>query len=229
MIISISGRIGSGKDLTGQIIQYLYYVYSDIHKDNKLSFEAFVKIDRVNNLLINGVVPKIKKWADSIKDMTCIAIGCTREQLEDIDFKNTGIKDLNNITPRTILQSLGTEWGRNMLHNDIWVNALMSKHKCTSCDMLVPFEDGIAHVEWDTCVMPNWIITDTRFPNEAKAVTDKGGINIRLTRNSNNPATHESETSLDNYSFDYVINNDNGDIPELIERIREILLIEKII
>lgn len=232
MILSFSGRIGSGKDECGKIVQYLFYLNSDIHKDNKLSYEAFIKTDRVNNLLINNEVPKIVKWADSLKDMTCIAIGCTREQLEDIDFKNTGIKDLNNITPRTILQSLGTEWGRDMIHNEIWVNALMSKYKCISCDMKLPFEDGIAHVEWDTCVMPNWIITDTRFPNEAKAVTDKGGINIRLTRNINdndNALLHSSETSIDNYKFDYIVDNKDGNIENLIRDIKVILIKEGII
>jgi hypothetical protein len=39
---------------------------------------------------------------------------------------------------------------------------------------------------------------------------------------------HPSETSLDYYSFDWVIDN-NGTIEELIERVKEILLIEKII
>jgi len=78
---------------------------------------------------------------------------------------------------------------------------------------------------------PNWIITDVRFPNEAKAITDRNGINIRLQRGGDydiDNNVHESETALDLYKFDYVINN-NGTIEELIEQIKEILLIEKII
>jgi penicillin V acylase-like amidase (Ntn superfamily) len=107
---------------------------------------------------------------------------------------------------------------------------------------------------------PNWIITDTRFPNELKTVKDKGGITIRVNRSpvgsnewityckflTDNPnkkglvemATienfykwskeHESETSLDSAIFDYVIDN-NGTIEELIEKVRIILVQEKII
>ena len=94
--------------------------------------------------------------------------------------------------------------------------------------------------------LPNWIITDTRFPNEADAVKSRGGINIRIERddyifdgagkriiptkeyvNTSNKQ-HESETALDNYTFDYVIDN-NGTIEDLIIKVKEILIKENII
>lgn len=87
---------------------------------------------------------------------------------------------------------------------------------------------------------PSWCITDVRFPNEAKAIKDRGGLLIRVNRLNSTPQdghifvpnkdrTHPSETSLDNYEeFDYVIKNE-GTIEELIEKVREILIKEKII
>lgn len=95
---------------------------------------------------------------------------------------------------------------------------------------------------------PNWIITDMRFPNELKAVKDREGITIRVNRTySNTPVLigdecdgctaqmfedarpkHESETALDNATFDYVIEN-NGTIKELVEKVREILIKEKLL
>ena len=39
---------------------------------------------------------------------------------------------------------------------------------------------------------------------------------------------HPSETALDNHPFDYTIDN-NGTIEELIEKVREILIKEKLI
>jgi hypothetical protein len=106
---------------------------------------------------------------------------------------------------------------------------------------------------------PNWIITDMRFPNELKAVKDREGITIRVNRtfdirvqhsgNSDdytivkfdptNPAhvdlmhgeyviKHASETALDNATFDYTIEN-NGTIKELVEKVREILIKEKML
>lgn len=77
---------------------------------------------------------------------------------------------------------------------------------------------------------PNWIITDLRFENELKAVEDKGGITIRVNRPQliSKDFEHESETSLDSAIFDYVIQNDNT-LEDLIQKVREILILEKII
>ena len=60
MIIGVSGHMNSGKDLVGLIIQHL--------TDSNW---------------------KIKKFADKLKDIVCLLIGCTREQLEDRKFKET--------------------------------------------------------------------------------------------------------------------------------------------
>ena len=77
--------------------------------------------------------------------------------------------------------------------------------------------------------VPNWIITDMRFLNEMEAVKKRGGITIRVNRNlEESKDQHESETELDNAEFDYVIDN-NGTIEELIEKVREILIKEKLL
>lgn len=75
---------------------------------------------------------------------------------------------------------------------------------------------------------PNWIITDMRFPNELKAVKDKGGISIRVERPGLLESNHLSETSLDSATFDFVINNDK-DIEHLINEVRKILEKENLI
>lgn len=93
MIIGISGKIGSGKDTLGTIIQYLFYLKSDIDKDDKLSYESFIKIDKTNNLQFNNIIPKIKKFADPLKDIICLLTGCTRDELENEDFKNSKLSN----------------------------------------------------------------------------------------------------------------------------------------
>ena len=77
----------------------------------------------------------------------------------------------------------------------------------------------------------NWIITDVRFPNEAQAIKDRGGIVIRVNRldvdkfTTNFPQTlHPSETALDDYKFDHVIDN-NGSLEELIGKIKQLKLV----
>lgn len=55
---------------------------------------------------------------------------------------------------------------------------------------------------------PNWIITDTRFINEAIAIKNAGGIVIRIDRPGVKPINnHSSEIELDNWNFDYKIAN----------------------
>lgn len=261
MIISISGKIGSGKDLVGNIIQY--YVESAQNLSIHYTFNDFTDRPKLGENLSGW---KIVKFADKLKDIVCLLIGCTREQLEDRDFKEKELgeewwyckytildsnkkkgkpfvnpmtgSDIYSIgtkkfydyllkkgeteiynatlckhTPRTLLQTLGTQYSRQIVHPNIWVNATMSDY------VVSQFVDG-------TIKEPNWIITDCRFPNEANAVKERGGINIRVNRPSTvEVSTHESETALDSYDFDYVIEN-TGTIEDLVVKVEEILLKE---
>lgn len=139
------------------------------------------------------------------------------------------------ITVRELLQKVGTDAMRDVIHPDVWVNALMKDY--TS---YYP-ESSNEHLYNK---FPNWIITDVRFPNEAKAIKDRQGIVIRVNRpfkvegvyekdesgfdvlkyTTNRPISlHESETALDDYSFDYVIEN-SGTIEELIEKVKQMLI-----
>lgn len=285
MIIGVSGKIGSGKDTVGSIIQYLYYEHSDINIDNKLSYEEFVKTDRTNNILVSSVVPEIKKYADKLKDIVCILLSCTREQLEDREFKETGLSSewdlwqlhyrnwndkivesfyvtkeeainaynsfipnysceepkLVYMTPRKLLQLLGTACGRQIIHPNIWVNATMVDYKEIYNIHNINLESSRPLKDLIKGDYPNWIITDVRFPNEAKAITKRGGINIRIQRDINkypivngdgilnnyNNSQHASETALDLHRFDYIVNH--GTIEALIEQVRIILINEDII
>ena len=276
MIIGVSGKINSGKDTVGSIIQYLYYEHSDINIDNKLSYEEFVKTNRTNNILISSVVPEIKKYADKLKDIVCILLGCTREQLEDRVYKETPLgeewwyvklgnsekyklitvqeykdyikgttyifneSDIIKITPRLLLQLLGTECGRQIIHPNIWVNATMIDY--VNNETYSDLGNLSANFKYS-----NWIITDVRFPNEADAITKRGGINIRIQKESDDYIfdttgkriipnkeyintsikEHESETALDFHRFDYIVNH--GTIEALIEQVRKILIKENII
>lgn len=224
-IIAISGRIGSGKDTVGRIIQYLTSEYRD-----KYNFVEW--IDRVENYGSNTYSPfEIKKFAGKLKTIASLLTGVPVEMFEDQEFKKqfmpdewnyfntTYLEDVGRIdhhhqmTYREFLQKLGTEAMRNVLHTDVWVNALFSD---------VSSEDNI-------------IITDMRFLNEYEAVKKRKGITIRVVRpihalsqENNCGLLHSSETSLDDVEFDYTIVNDST-IEDLIEKVKEILIKENII
>ena len=154
-----------------------------------------------------------------------------------IDTDHSGLEQEyvteTSLTPRLLLQLLGTKCGRNIIHPNIWVDSLMREYKASETHKVPRYYDevnkkGLAGYEgiWE---YPNWIITDMRFLNEMEAVKKRGGITIRVNRNlEESKDQHESETELDNAEFDYVITND-GTIEELIEKVREILTKEKLI
>lgn len=105
---------------------------------------------------------------------------------------------MQQMTVRQFLQELGTDACRNGLHPNTWVNALMADYT------------PVTHSDRDPggFVYPNWIITDTRFPNEAKAIKDAGGIIIRVDRPGVKAINaHPSETGLDDWEFDHKIWN----------------------
>lgn len=64
------------------------------------------------------------------------------------------------------------------------------------------------------------VITDVRFPNEAKAIADVGGILVRIDRPGlASTDTHISETALDGYPADLTVTN-SGTADDLIDLAR---------
>lgn len=242
MIIGISGRMGSGKDTIGTIIQGLL-----LTNKNQSS--------------------EIKKFAGKLKQIASILTGISVEKFEDQEFKTTLLDvewgtvqnvPLNSIPPfadmqfnvmmsvREFLQRLGTEAMREGLHTNVWVNALFADYKAKWIPTGDAIEEDEVSLEKE---YPNWIITDMRFPNELEAVIKKGGITIRVNRKLKIGAEdygytyvdvkqavkdgimapeHPSETALDNTTFDYVIDND-GTMEELVKKVRDILVLEELI
>lgn len=213
-LIGINGKIGSGKDTVGKIIQHLTSEWAD---------EEFQDTD----MLDVRSDWKIKKFAGKLKQIASLLTGIDVEKFEDQEFKKTllgrewGTVKHNplNVIPvfenvqfnhlmsvRELLQKLGTEAMRVGLHENVWVNALFTDFK------------GDIH----------WVVTDMRFPNEMEAIKEKGGITIRVIRPGTATGTHPSEIALDNAKFDYEIIND-GTMEELINKVRNILVKEKII
>lgn len=232
-LIGLAGRSGSGKDLIGQVIQYLVRCKEEKVEYNEDNFKFFL----LNNSFKIYSVWSVKKYADKLKDILCILLGCTRLQLEDRNFKESELgsewwcwvenisgkivkpyngDEINDftlvkMTPRKLLQVLGTECGRKIIHPNIWVNALFADYKPyskgkgmelenvnilemyrhTSCANCKKSYSGYKRQHFclecinddDFKTFPQWIITDVRFPqNEGKAVSDRGGVNIGIKR-----------------------------------------------
>jgi hypothetical protein len=216
MIIGISGYSGSGKDTAGIIIQYL-------KAGTKLPLKDIVKKPQDHEWWLEERSGwEVKKWAGKLKTIASILTGIPVENFEDQEFKKTllgpewgTVTDipLNSIpvfadiqfnslmSVRDFLQKLGTDAIRDGLHENTWVNATLVDYTTES----------------------DWIITDTRFPNEAEAIKKAGGIIIRIERPGVKPVNpHPSETSLDKWKFDHTIIND-GSLTDLTKKIKKVL------
>ena len=97
-IISISGKIGSGKDTIADIIMQ----YTPYHRW------------------------QVKKFAGKLKDIAEILTGVPKINFEDQEFKQQDMGPEWGMTYRDLLQKLGTEAMRSGLHKNVWVNALFA-------------------------------------------------------------------------------------------------------
>lgn len=98
---------------------------------------------------------KLVKFADPLKDMLRV-LGLGQEELEGAR-KGLPCKLLHGRSPRYAMQTLGTEWGRGLIHDELWSSAWKARAR----QLLL---DG-SPVVCDDC----------RFENEVRAIQDLGG------------------------------------------------------
>lgn len=116
-------------------------------------------------------------FADPIKRMLeAIGVDCSDEAKAVIDERFC-------YTPRHMMQILGTEWGREMIHGNIWV-------------------DAFARLNAGKCV----IVPDVRFENEADLVREHGVL-IHLVGRGGIEGNHVSENAIAFKPGDIVIDN----------------------
>ena len=145
------------------------------------------------------------KFAGSLKDATySILIDLIGDvdrvhRMIDGDLKSVPIPELDDeITPREFMQKLGTDFGRQMIHPELWIRIARA--------MLERDFDDIDLVVFD----------DVRFENEYEMLKDYGAYLVRLDRPeaSDQFCEHPSEGALENFEFDAQLLN-GGSIEDL--------------
>lgn len=212
IIVGAVGSIGSGKGTVGDILEKEGY--------EKISFAKTLK----------DAVACIFGWNRDLLEGDSIQSRVWREQPDAYWSKALG----REITPRYVLQLMGTEAGRNVFGTDLWVHSLF---KCLDRDK-------------------NYVITDVRFPNELAEIKNHGGIVFQINRGApaawyeeacyvnslnafsgsgipvqvlaNFPEVHYSEWAwMGSPYIDYVIEN-NSTIEDLEQKIKDKLTITKV-
>lgn len=164
--------------------------------------------DTVGKYLAEHHQFSLDSFARPLKESIRIIYGWTHEHT-DGDLKEV-VCPYWNVTPRTVMQRMGTEMGRQ-LDQDLWRKSLERRL--------------MKLMEQDEENIPVGVaITDVRFPNEADGIRALGGEVWRVVRPSLGPQTdfHPSETGLDRYNFDREIVND-GSLDDLYAKVRTLL------
>lgn len=85
---------------------------------------------------------------------------------------------------REMMQTLGTEWGREMMSEDVWINLVQKKWEWVKegCPHETPLgKISNLHLGKDQ-VTQGMILSDLRFDSEAEWVKSHGGIVIEIKR-----------------------------------------------
>ena len=201
MLIGVAGAKRSGKDTVGDFL-------CEHHGYERLSF------------------------AQPLKDMLrCLyrEVGLSEDEIED--RISGSLKDkpdpkfIDGVQPRHLMVTLGTEWGREQIADQLWYWVVQRKVEIMRAK-------GIQKI----------VITDVRFANELAMIKNLGGITAVVRRKTVEPrmdrwtrfkrfvtgrSIHPSETLWTKTAlFDHVLDN-NGDLRDLHYKIINTLWITK--
>lgn len=189
MIVGLVGFIGAGKGSVADILVERHdYIKESFANSVKDSVSAVFGWDRP---LLEGDTAESRAWRETSDKWWSEKLGKT-------------------FSPRLALQLMGTEAGRDVFHEDLWVHTLM--RRC------------------ENAPNKNYVIADVRFSNEIKAIQKAGGKVVRVRRGSepiwwgealstnknkdynlmaqNYPEVHYSEWAWIGEEVDYTIQND---------------------
>jgi hypothetical protein len=173
-IIGLIGRKGSGKDTAAIALLDQGYVVVKFAGALKAMLQTYLKYVGVSEPYIDRLI--------------------------EGDLKESYLPAFGGRSPRYAMQTLGTEWGRDIMSKTFWIEAFVRR-----CHQF-----------------PKVVCTDVRFPNEAAAIKELGGTLIRISgRTTDKTDTHSSE-NVDDLPMDAEIVNDST-IEQLHQRLLQII------
>jgi len=176
MIIGLSGYAQSGKDTVANILV------------DKYGYKRVAFADKIRECLF-ALDPIV-----GVRDGSSATLHLS-EYFDDFGWEKA--KKLPEV--RRLLQVLGTEVGRNLIDEQIWIEMALGN---------VAIGDKV-------------VVTDVRFEDEAKEIKWLFGEIWRINRPNTKPANaHISEIALDDWVFDRFIDN-SGDLKMLEDLIDE--------
>jgi hypothetical protein len=139
------------------------------------------------------ILPNDKKWrrrslAQPIRDMLSVLV--QPHHLVPMADKTAKPKELQGKSVRETMQLLGTEWGRNLIGQDIWLDALIRWAIGNNCKRI--------------------IVDDLRMQNEFDFIKNAGGLVVKVLRSKADRYhdQHSSEAQWNNWLPSLFVVND---------------------
>ena len=165
-LIGIGGLKGCGKTT---IARHLHLVAAQ-HRTRAITHSFATPMKAMANLLMTQV-------------------GLTDDQrIHYLDNKEEPITALGGHTMRYILQTMGTEWGRDCLGGDFWSDIGRNKIARSQADLV--------------------IFDDVRFTNECEMIKHEGGQVVQLVRYSVEADDGHPSEAME-YVPDHVVHNND--------------------
>lgn len=175
--VGLHGYAGAGKDTVAKVLAEYGYnrvAFADVLREALYVLNPIILTDR------DGREHRVKDIVDAS------GWDAAKRTYEEI---------------RRMLQVLGTEVGRQMISQDVWVKAAFK----------------------NLDVDKKYVFTDVRFQNEHHAIDSRLGLLIKVTRPEVGPVNdHTSENALPDQWFDAQILND-GTVKDLHTKVARIL------
>lgn len=129
----------------------------------------------------------------------------------------SGVCPQAGVSYRHMMQTLGTEWGRDCINKDLWLNLAKAEWQWVLAGRPAHRPD------WD---LPRMVISDVRVPNEAEWILSQGGIVIEIVSDRSPSSVgvegHSSESGIPVSLVSIVVEN-NGTIKDLRNELVRVL------
>lgn len=144
--------------------------------------------DTAGQVLVRQLGFKRYAFADPIKHALNAMFGWHMGMWEDRDWKEGNLPGMR-YSPRLLAQTMGTEWGREVIDPEFWIHVT----------------ESLIHRDAPSRA----VITDVRFDNEARWVQKQGGFVIEILRpDAASVNQHASELGVHPNLIDFTIVND---------------------
>lgn len=153
----------------------------------------------VASMVAGGIVIQL---ADPLYAALSMMLGLPEALLRDRRFKDKPIEWIGQ-SPRQMLQTLGTEWGRESIREDIWLELCRRR-------IALLQENGAEVV----------VVADVRFENEAAMIREAGGQvwHVRRPLADGAGVQHKSEAGIKAADGDRIVVND-GTVEQLRHKV----------